>query len=89
MNKEHILPALDKAEQILFQSGWQPYRVSRKINIDIRTRSHCLIQESQDGGYGSIVLGRRGTSVVKEFFLGSVSQQVLNMIDKKAVWIIN
>lgn len=89
INQEQIRPALDEAEQRLFDLGWQENRISNKIIMDVKKRSYCLMEESRNGGYGTIVLGRQGTSIVKEFFLGSVAQKVLNIADKMAVWIVN
>jgi len=89
INQEQIRPALDEAEQRLFSLGWQTNRVSNKIVLDVNRRSYCLMQESRNGGYGTIILGRQGTSIVKEFFLGSVAKKVLQMADKRAVWIIS
>lgn len=38
----------------------------------------AILNEARQGGYGLIVIGRRGLSPLKELFLGSVSQAVLH-----------
>ena len=62
--------------------------MSGKVIVDTDTRSRCLVNEALDHNYGTIVVGRRGTSMVREFFLGRVGQKVLNMAGRQAVWII-
>ena len=39
-------------------------------------------------GYDTIVMGRRGISAIKAFFIGSVSQKVLQAIKDKSVLIV-
>jgi len=89
MSKLKIKPVIDTARKKFVRSGWPQDKVSSRIMLDSDTRSQNLINESRNGGYGTIVVGRRGTSMVKEFFLGRVSQKVLNMGDRMAVWIIS
>ena len=40
-------------------------------------------------GYDLIVLGKRGLSGVKEFFMGSVSQKVLSLVNDVSVLLVN
>ncbi len=47
-----------------------------------------IIEEARNG-YDVVVLGRRGLSPVKSFFLGSVSQKVLNGAKDVSVLIVN
>ena len=42
----------------------------------------------REGGYGTIVVGRRGLSKVYEFFMGRVSDKVLHLAKDMAVWIV-
>lgn len=41
-----------------------------------------------NGGYGTIVLGRRGLSQVEKFTMGSVSSKTLQLAEEMAVWIV-
>ena len=47
-----------------------------------------ILQEAKEGGYGTIVMGRRGLSKVHEFLLGRVTTKVLQRAEKFAVWIV-
>ncbi|MCK4469454.1 MAG: universal stress protein, partial [Desulfobacterales bacterium] len=39
-------------------------------------------------GFGTIVLGRRGVSKIKELFMGSVTRKILNSSSALTVWIV-
>lgn len=88
MARSRISPFMDGAVQKFVDSGWPWDKVSGKVIVDTDTRSRCLVNEALDHNFGTIVVGRRGTSMVREFFLGRVGQKVLNMAVRHAVWII-
>jgi nucleotide-binding universal stress UspA family protein len=77
-----------KAEEIILESDLPPEQVGRKITLKGVNISKAILTEAQKGDYGTIVLGRRGISKAKEFFMGSVSNKILQQATDKAVWII-
>ncbi|MFZ5571567.1 MAG: universal stress protein [Thermodesulfobacteriota bacterium] len=89
INQEGIRPVLHLAERQFVDAGWAPHKVHSKVILEVEKRSQCLVNEMLTEGHGSIVLGRRGASVVKEFFMGRVGQKVLNLAANRAVWIVN
>ena len=40
------------------------------------------------GGYGTIVVGRRGLSTVEEFDMGRVSNKLVQAAKDRAVWVV-
>jgi hypothetical protein len=42
-----------------------------------------------NGGYGTIVMGRKGYSEVGEFELGRVTNKVIQLAGTMAVWVVN
>lgn len=40
---------------------------------------------AKEGGFGLIVIGHRGHSAVREFFLGTVSDRVVNRADRSVL----
>jgi nucleotide-binding universal stress UspA family protein len=46
-----------------------------------------IIEEAKSG-YGVVVLGRRGLSGIKEFFLGSVSNKVVTTVKDVSVFVV-
>ena len=58
-------------------------------NEPLRTKSDAIVKEANEGGYGTIVVGRRGLSRVREFFIGRVSMKVIQLARKHAVWVVS
>ena len=48
----------------------------------------AIIEEVKNGGHGTVVLGKRGISMVKEFMFGSVASKVVHHIQGCAIWIV-
>ena len=80
--------ALNDARQRLIAAGFSENNVlliSKTMKTDVALE---IIEESSND-YDVIVLGRRGLSPVKGFFLGSVSQRVLSSAKEVSVLIVN
>ncbi len=86
--RQGIDPPMLKAEQKLIDAGFHPGRTYKQILEDKASRAGGIIQAAREGGYGTIVMGRRGLSRVQEFIMGRVSRKVLHMGKEMAVWII-
>jgi nucleotide-binding universal stress UspA family protein len=52
----------------------------------MRTPGPGIIQQARKGGYGTVVIGRRGLSPA--FFTGSVSRYVINHASNMALWVV-
>lgn len=63
-------------------------RVRTKIIPGVYSRAGTIYGEATAGGYGTIVLGRRGLSRVEELMMGRVSSKVLQLAQEMAVWIV-
>lgn len=48
-----------------------------------------VVRQIRTGGYGIVVLGKRGLSGIKRWLLGSVSRAVLDGLDKEIVYLID
>jgi hypothetical protein len=48
-----------------------------------------VLNEADRGGFGTIVMGRRGLSKVTEYAMGRVCIKVLLMARREAVWIVS
>ena len=88
-NEKNIKPEIDKAREVLVEMGFQSDMIKSKIISDNVSRAVSIVEEAKSGGYGSIVVGRRGLSIVQEFFMGRVSKKILNLAADKAVWIVS
>lgn len=88
-NIKKIKPAMEEARRKLIAAGINPSKISEKILTDRASRAGSIIAEAREGGYGTIVLGRRGLSATQEYFIGRVSRKILHMAKKFAVWVVN
>lgn len=80
---------LDECEGMLLEAGLSPNVIKKKICLKGADIGKTILSEAQKGGYGTIVMGRRGISKAKEFFLGSVSSKILQQAGDKVIWIIS
>jgi nucleotide-binding universal stress UspA family protein len=53
-----------------------PTEVAVSESVDIGPPASCIVHQASRGGYGLVVMGRRGLSPVKELLMGSVSDHV-------------
>jgi nucleotide-binding universal stress UspA family protein len=80
--------AMQKAKKLLVDVGFDEMNISLKTQVKKSGIARDIVNEARMG-YDIIVLGRRGLSGVKEFFLGSVSQKVLNSAKEVSILMVN
>ena len=76
-----------QAVRILQQAGFSQERIKideRETTLGI---ARTIINTAVEGGYGTIVIGRRGLG--HSSFLGSVSDRVIRRAGDLAVWLVN
>ena len=78
-----------KAVGHLEKAGVEGDRISTKIVTGVASRAKAIVEEAKNGGYGTIVVGRRGLSRVEEFFMGRVSKKVIQLSQEMAVWVVS
>ena len=83
-----IAPYIKKAGEILLKAGLSEEQITTKVTESSRSAADDILKEARDNDYGTIVMGRRGLSAVKEFFMGSVTTSVLNRSTSLAIWIV-
>jgi nucleotide-binding universal stress UspA family protein len=86
--KAEAITIFDKAKRRLEEAGFTSSQVNTKLVSDVPSRAEAIVKEAREGDYGTIVLGRRGLSKVQEFLLGRVSNKVINIIRRRALWIV-
>jgi len=70
-------------------AGFLPKNVKVKIRKKKKGIAQDIMKEARDGGYDTIVMGRRGLSGIKEFLMGSVSNKVVHAADGMAVIVVD
>lgn len=79
----------EQATVRLIQSGFPKGRVKTRIITGAGSRAETIVKTAREGGYGTVVVGRRGFSRVPEFFMGRVSNKVIQMAKGQAVWVVS
>jgi nucleotide-binding universal stress UspA family protein len=88
-SKRKIAPAINEARRFLEQAGFSGENISSEILTWQRSRAAAVVKAASDGGYKTIVLGRRVFTTVGEFKLGRVSRKILQYAFQPALWIVN
>jgi len=83
-----VSAACDKSKATLCAAGWDPAYVTVKIEPKRKGIARDIIQEASQG-YDLIVVGKRGVSGIRDFFLGSISQKVLQLAQNISVLIVH
>ena len=73
---------------MLLKAGIPEAQLKTKVVDGSRDAANDILKEAWSGDYGTIVLGRRGRSGVKEFFMGTTTSKVLQNHAGMAVWIV-
>jgi len=83
-----IASRLEEAGKVLIQSGLNEDRISTKIVTGAPSRAAAIVEEARKENYDPIVLGRRGRSQVRSFFIGRVTNKVVHMARERTVWVV-
>ncbi len=59
-----------------------------KVITGATTRAGTILEEARAGGYGTIVVGRRGVSTVEEFDMGRVTNKLVHSAKDRALWVV-
>lgn len=86
--KKLIESGIKRAIDFLMEAGFSEANLKSKIEIKKTGVARDILALSQSG-FDIVVMGRRGLSGIKEFFLGSVSQKVFNAAKDVTVVIVN
>jgi nucleotide-binding universal stress UspA family protein len=87
--KREILTAAQmKARKLLADSGFREDQIIVKTEPRKKGIARDIAAEAQ-AGYDLVVMGRRGLSGIKEFFMGSISQKVLALTLDVPILLVN
>jgi nucleotide-binding universal stress UspA family protein len=86
--KKLIESAMNKATALLMEAGFAEACIKSRAEVKKIGVARDILEVSQSG-FDIVVMGRRGLSGIKEFFLGSVSQKVFNAAKDVTVVIVN
>jgi nucleotide-binding universal stress UspA family protein len=84
-----IKGVFDHAKKVLGKSGLGPDQIETRIMTGAESRAGAIFEEAKAHDYGTVVVGRRGLSKVQEFFMGRVSNKVVQLARGMAVWVVS
>ena len=86
--KDKIQEMFLTCRSLLETAGVVPDRIATVCKTGGYSRAADILEAAREGGFDTVVLGRRGISLVREFFMGRVTTKVLNGADDLSVWIV-
>jgi nucleotide-binding universal stress UspA family protein len=77
-----------EAKDLLVQAGLKREQIKSKFGVKKLEIADAILQEAELGKYDTLILGKRGLSRVREFFLGSISTKVVREARGCAVCVV-
>jgi len=84
-----MAPVFEDATNVLTEAGFKQNQITTKLISGVGSRAGTIVEEAKRKGCGTIAIGRRGVTTVEDFFMGRVSNKVINLARDMAVWVIN
>ena len=78
----------DSHRACLERAGVASERIGTRCRVASISRAGEILAEAREGGYGTIIMGRRGISKVRELVMGRVTSKVLSGAEDLALWIV-
>lgn len=73
-----IEPIFTEAAEILMERGMDEERITLRSVSDAPDVADGILEEARNGRYGTLVMGRCGSSQAKHLLMGSVASKVIN-----------
>jgi nucleotide-binding universal stress UspA family protein len=86
--KAKMAPVFTKAIDALTGKGISPRQITAKSLSDSTDVAESILEEARDGGYQSIVVGRRGVAAGKNPLIGSITGKIVSQGSGLAVIIV-
>jgi nucleotide-binding universal stress UspA family protein len=83
-----VAPYMKKAREILIEAGLAENQISVKLVDGSRSAARDILEESEKNSIGTIMLGKKGSSAVQDYSLGSITKKVLDGASNMAVCIV-
>lgn len=81
--------AFAAARDLLAARGFEAAAVTERQVVRREGPARDILEEIGRGGYGTVVIGRRGLTRARQFLFGSVSHKVVQNARECAVWVVD
>ena len=79
---------MKKARAMLIQAGLAENQISMKLVDGSRSAAKDILEEAEENAIGTIILGRKGYSNVKDYSMGSITKKVLDRASDMTVCVV-
>ncbi len=86
--RHRVKDLMEEAKKRLTDAGFEPGLVASEMVESLVSRAVSIARTAESSGCGTIIIGRRGLSLVKDFMMGRVTMKLLHRAHKMAVWIV-
>jgi len=76
------------AIEVLIGTGIKAQQIQTKSISDSTDVAQSILEEARDGGYHTIIIGRRGAAEGKHTLIGSVASRIINQGSGIAVTVV-
>lgn len=87
--KQRVASMFESYRECLEKAGVEARRIVNICRIGSHSRAAEILKVAREEGYGTVIMGRRGISAVREFLMGRVTRKVLSGAESLAVWIVS
>lgn len=88
-NERQAQEIFDKAAAVLNSCGIEDQAITSECLMAIqKTISQTILDIQVRGGYGTVVVGKRGVSKAEEFLFGSISNALVHHSKDIAIWVV-
>jgi len=86
--KAKMEPVFKKAIEALTREGITPQQIQTKSISDSTDVAESILEEAKDGGYQTIIIGRRGRAEGKHSIIGNVANKIVNQGSGLAITVV-
>jgi nucleotide-binding universal stress UspA family protein len=90
--KSRMAQIVERAKDAILDAGLKPGSMNYQFEYDPSARnkgvSRAILSKLQEGGYGTLVLGRKGATSAREFRIGSVTMRTVTEAQHCAIWVV-
>ncbi|MGO9578038.1 MAG: universal stress protein [Desulfobaccales bacterium] len=86
--KPRIQAMVEEYQRCLENAGVASDKIKIACKFKSYSRADTILATAREGNYGTVIMGRRGISAVREFIMGRVTTKVLHGAEGLAVWIV-
>lgn len=87
--EREIRGAMDVARNMLVQAGIPEAGIYFQIQKKQTGIARDILREIREGGYGTVIIGRRGISRARQMLFGSTSNKIVHNASDCTVWVVD